>query len=157
MRERVARLVILPTRRWRRKKVADWKANRGKGTNGVRKLATSTLTSTEYDQNTSGSGSVTSVRLPTRLISYGRLADAGFSFTLKKTPSIATTTPGPLRAKHFQYMKQRETRLLSTFTPVRLAAVGLGYPPSYGNNPLDDGASSHSAGLLCLILSLKLR
>jgi hypothetical protein len=47
-------------------------------------LLTSTLTSTEYDQNTSGSGSVTST-VDSIDILTAAFTDAGFSFTLKKT------------------------------------------------------------------------
>jgi hypothetical protein len=48
-------------------------------------LLTSTLTSTEYDQNTSGSGSVTSISTDSIDILTAAFTDAGFSFTLKKT------------------------------------------------------------------------
>jgi hypothetical protein len=108
------------------------KANRGKGTNGFESLLTSTLTSTEYDQNHFGSGSVTTKQATDSIdILTAAFADAGFSFTLEEDHRVyqqRLVAAGPGTSTNMKQRCARETRLPQRLTNSAWRRFVDGYP-----------------------------
>jgi hypothetical protein len=79
-------------------------------------------------KTTSGSGSVTTSRLLTRLISLRLFADAGFSFTLKKTTEYSDDAwslgPGTSAEVNMKQTLREGNEATSTFTPTGWRFVG---------------------------------